>query len=398
MLTPILVVLAASNQAAQPQTSLPSRAVVFTVSKDGTATAASDKAEAQLTQALTDANVPVADVGSLFPTPPEPTTGARLMKEGLEAFDNLDTDVAGKKYQEALSYLEQNPAAADTKSLAEIHLFLGNIALQSGKSGKKKGAEEIARAAALDHSFELNPKYFGPDVKKEWEKTVKELDGKAKHKLTFSSTPAGAEVFFRNKRVGTTPMNDGISVAPGRHLVTMKRAGFDLGGVLVDVSADAEAKVTLKPVGAYGAQRTKMIEVLPGNFGGKQVPNAATGVAEAMKSRFLVVAEVDGKGDGRLEVWDVAQGNRLKDVTLVAGSYSSAAEQVKRFVSNPSPLAGGTDAPVASVEASSSDSEPLTKKWWFWAAVGGAVVVAAGVTTGVVVANQPQNTWSPILF
>ncbi len=309
VLTLMLVVLSAPAAGAAPaQTNLANRAAVFTVAKEGVgdvsvSQAAADKAQAQLAHALSEANVPVADVQALFPAPPVPTTASTLVKEGLEAFDNLDTDAAGKKFQEALTFLEQNPGAADTKTLAQLHLFLGTISLQGGKTGKKKAAEELTRAAVLDPSFDLDPKFFGPDVKKEFDKAVVDLDKKAKGELTFTSSPAGADVTFGTKMIGQTPITKPLAVVPGRHLVTFTHPGYEVGGLLVDVAAGgSDAKAELKPVAAYAVQKTKMNDVLPGNFGGKQVPNAAVGVADAMKSRFLVVAEVDTKGDGKLEV------------------------------------------------------------------------------------------------
>lgn len=403
----MLVVLAAPAGAAPAQTNLANRAAVFTVAKEGVgdvsiAQAAADKAQAQLGQALSEAQVPVADVPALFPTPAPPATATKLVKEGLEAFDNLDTDVAGKKFQEALTFLEQNPGAADTKTLTQLHLFLGTIALQGGKAGKKKAAEELTRAAVLDPSYDLDPKFFGPDVKKEFEKAVADLDKKPKAELTFNSVPGGAEVSFGTMKLGQTPITKPVAVVPGRHLVTFMHPGYEIAGVLVDVTTgESEAKAELKPVAAYAAQKSKMNDVLPGNFGGKQVPNAAVSVADAMKSRFLVVAEVDNSGSGKLEVWDAAKGNRLKDVSLTAGKYASAAEQVKKFIANPSPLdnsvssAGSGNDTVATVEADGA-SEPITKKWWFWTAIG--VVVVGGAAAGIAVAaSSNANTYNPAL-
>ncbi len=125
----MLAVLAApAAGAAQAQPNLPTRAAVFTVPKEavGDATAhaaAADKALSALTRALTDANVPTADVPALFPPTPTPNTAIKLFKEGLEAFDNLDTDAAAKKFQESMAFLEQNPGAADTKTLTERQIY-----------------------------------------------------------------------------------------------------------------------------------------------------------------------------------------------------------------------------------------------------------------------------------
>lgn len=393
MITALIAALLVAAPAPSP--SLQNRAAVFAVAKAGVgdAAAGADKAQAQLTQALSAENVSLADVKALFPESSQPANGTKLMNEGLEAFDNLDTEAASQKFREALHFYEQNPGAADSKTLAELHLFEGTIAMQSGKAGKKKAVEEITHAAILDPAIDLNPKYFGPDVKKEWERVVKELEARPKSTLSFSSNPAGADVFFRGKSLGLTPLTRAASVSLGQQLATFKRPGYETTGTLLDVTGDTEAKATLKPVPAYAAQKSKMNDVIPGNFGGKQVPNIAVNVAEAMQSRFLVVAEVDARGEGKLEVWDAANGNRMKDVSLVTGDYASAAKQVKTFMASPAPLSSSGTAASASVE--DTTSEPITKKWWFWTAVG-VVVVGGAVGAGVAIANA-RHPYNPAL-
>lgn len=388
----VAVFAAATSPAASTQTQLPARAAVFTIGKGAGAQA--DQAQLSLTRALAEAKVPLADVSTLFaPTGPA-NTSAQLLTEGLTALENLDTVAAGQKFQEALAFLERNPGLADTKTLTQLHLLLGTIALQSGKAGKKRGADEVMRAAVLDPNFVLDPKYFSPDIKKEWAKALKELEAKPKSQLTFDSAPQGAEVIFQGQSMGATPISAGTAVAAGQHLVNFRLPGYAPAGLLLAVSGETRAKGELSPVAGYAAQKTQMNEVLPGNFGGTQVPNAAISVAEAMKSRFLVVAEVDPTGNGQLEVWDAAKGNRLKDVRLVSGQFGSAAEQVKRFIDHPAPLEiSGGEGPVAT--ASASNDEPLTKKWWFWAAIG--VVVVGAAATGIAVAASNGNTLSPSL-
>ncbi len=87
-------------------------------------------------------------------------------------------------------------------------------------------------------------------------------------------------------------------------------------------------------------------------------------------------------------------------MSLTAGRYASAAEQVKTFIANPSPLdtkatAGSNSDAVATVEAD-SNNEPITKKWWFWTAIG--VVVVGGAAAGVAVAaSSNTNTFNAAL-
>lgn len=401
----LLVVLAApAKVSAPPAASLPNRVSLFVVAKE-TGESSAAKVERDLSRALDERSVAMTDLESLFPDEGPPNRGLALVKEGLEAIDNLDFDAASAKFNEALGFWTENPALGDAKELAAVHLHLANIALQSGgKPGQKLAQENVAKALVAFPALELDPKYFGPDMKKLLDKGLVDLNKGPKGALTITTTPAGAEVFFRGASLGVAPLAEAPMVPAGRHLVTAKRPGFKAAGAFVNVPKDG-AQVTLELVEAsgYGQARKTMGALVPANLG-KGVPRAARAVGETMKSRFLVVAEVAPGGDGQLEVWDVDTSARLKDVALPTdGNFGPAVDKVKAFLANPSPVAvASTSSPGVSSSAEPASGDSVLNKWWFWAAVGGVVVVGA-VATGVgVAASQPQPparpSFNPVLF
>lgn len=407
MLSLLLVVLAApAKGAAAPSPSLPNRASLFVVSKE-TAETSGAKVEVELRKALEERSVALTDLESLFPDELPPNTGATLMKEGVDAVDNLDFEAASAKFTEALTFWNQNPALADVKEIGNAHLHLANIALQTaGKPGQKTAAENIAKALVLLPTLELDPKYFGPDVKKLVDKGLVELNKAPKAALKISSMPLGAEVTFRGAVLGFTPLSESPSVPVGRHLVVAKRPGFKPSGAFVTVAKEGgEASIELAEVEGYGAARKTMNGLVPANLG-KGVPRESREIAETMKSRFLIVTEVGSGGDGQLEVWDVETKARLKDVALPTdGNFGPVVDKVKAFLANPSPvtMAKNTNADVtATAEPASGDS--VFTKWWFWTAVG--VVVVGGAATGIGIAasqSQPappaqQPGFNPVLF
>lgn len=406
MLSLLLVVLAApAKGAAAPSSSLPNRASLFVVSKE-TAETSGAKVEVELRKALEERSVALTDLESLFPDELPPNKGATLMKEGVDAVDNLDFEAASAKFTEALTFWNQNPALADVKEIGNAHLHLANIALQTaGKPGQKTAAENIGKALVLLPTLELDPKYFGPDVKKLVDKGLVELNKAPKAALKISSMPLGAEISFRGAVLGFTPLSESPSVPVGRHLVVAKRPGFKPSGAFVTVAKEGgEASIELSEAEGYGAARKTMNGLVPANLG-KGVPRESREIAETMKSRFLIVTEVGSGGDGQLEVWDVETKARLKDVALPTdGNFGPVVDKVKAFLANPSPVAVKSATPEVTASAEPASGDSVFSKWWFWTAVG--VVVVGGAATGIGIAasqSQPaapaqQPGFNPVLF
>ncbi|MCU0698128.1 MAG: PEGA domain-containing protein, partial [Myxococcaceae bacterium] len=341
---------------------------------------------------------------SLFPVDMPGNRAPALIKEGTDAVDNLDFDTASAKFTEALTFLDQNPAVADAKEASTLHLHLANIALQTGgKPGLKQAAEQVMKAVILNPQLELDPKYFGPDVKKLVDKALVDINKAPKAQLTIASLPLGAEVSFRGAVLGVTPLAEAPVVPVGRHLVTIKKPGFRPAGAFVSVTKDGgQISLELSEAEGYAKARKAMASLVPSNLG-KGIPKEAREVAETMKARFLIVAEVGAGGVGPLEVWDVETRSRLKDLELPNdGAYGPVVDKVKAFLANPSPVAVATKADPSVKDTAEPDSgDSVFSKWWFWAVVGGVVV--AGTATGIGVAAAqgappPRPAFNPVLF
>jgi hypothetical protein len=399
----LLVVLAAPGKGAAASSSLPNRASLFVVSREA-AEASGAVVEVELRKALEERSVALTDLESLFPDELPPNKGAALMKEGLDGVDNLDFEAASTRFTEALAFWNQNPALGDAREISNAHLHLANIALQTaGKPGQKTAADNIGKALISFPALELDPKYFGPDVKKLVDKGLVELNKAPKALLKITSMPLGAEVTFRGAVLGFTPLKESLTVPVGRHLVTVKRPGFRPAGAFVTVSKEgAEASLELSEAEGYGPAIKTMKGLVPANLG-KGVPRESKEIAEKMKSRFLIVTEVGSGGEGQLEVWDVETKARLKDVALPTdGNFGPVVDKVKAFLANPSPVAVAKSAnPEITATSEPASGDSVFSKWWFWTAVG--VVVVGGASAGIgVAASQsqpaaPARPYNPVL-
>jgi hypothetical protein len=398
-----LIVIALLVVALSAPAALPNRASLFIVPKETAETAAA-KVEIDLHKALDERSVSLTDLESLFPVELPGNRAPALIKEGTDAVDNLDYDTASAKFTEALSFLDQNPAVADAKEAALLHLHLANIALQTGgKPGQKQAAEQVLKAVTLNPQLELDPKYFGPDVKKVVDKALVDLNKTPKAQLTIASLPLGAEVSFQGAPLGVTPLAEAPVVPVGRHLVTVKKPGYRPAGAFVSVTKEGgQISLELTEAEGYAKARKAMASMVPANLG-KGVPREAREVAETMKSRFLIVAEVGAGGIGPLEVWDVETKSRLKDVELPNdGTYGPVVDKVKAFLANPSPVAvAKKDEGAVRGSAEPDTGDSVFSKWWFWTAVGGVVVAGAALGFGFAAAQNappPRPPFNPVLF
>lgn len=376
MLPLILLVLAAPKEEVTPSApQLPSKAAVFVSSPDESAGA---RVEAELNSALAQQSVPLVNVPALFPLPARDPAGDKLVKEARQAWDDLDYEAAGTKWNEALEYFAQHPEVATGKTLADAHFFVGALALlNGGKSQAKKAQEEFARALLHNPALTCDPDLYGAEVKKVFDKASAEVEKRETGALAIESSPAGAEATLRGKVLGRTPIADAPTLPIGRHLVLFSLPGYEPTGVYADLQPDgAVAHPTLKPAPGYAELRDAATTTLGKGLGAEgQVPPDARKLADVVKARFLVVS--DGAS---AEVWDVETGNRLTGLSLAEGELDGSATKIAGFIKNPAP------AVVAAADGASKPlfEGPVYKQWWFWTAVG--VVVVGGATAGGVAA------------
>jgi len=384
VLSLVLLVLAAPKGAAAPaKPLLPPKAAVFVSSADEASAA---KVETGLLEALEGNNVPVVDVTAEFPTPARDESGDKLAAAAKQAYDDLDYDGAAAKWTEVLEFYAKHPESGDSKALADAHFFIAVLAIQTGgKSQVKKAQEEFGRALVLAPDLTCDAGTYGNDVKKVFDKAQTEVTNRATSRLVIESSPPGAEILLRGKRMGTTPLSDGATVPVGRHFVLLSKAGYDSSGVFVDVGKEGgTAKGELKAAPGYEDVRDGATSAIGKGVGQKgPLPSNAKKLGEVVKARFLVMS--DGT---TAEVWDVESGNRLTGLSLSAEELSTTGKKIAGFIAKPGAAAVAAAEPGdGSSVTASGEGGPLYTKWWFWTAVG-VVAVGGATAAGVAAANN----------
>lgn len=348
--------------------------------------AAAAKVETELLQALEGNNVPVVDVTAEFPAPAKDDAGAKLAAAAKQAYDDLDYDGAAAKWTEVLEFFAKHPESGDSKALADAHFFIAVLAIQTGgKSQVKKAQEEFGRALLLAPDLTCDAQTYGNDVKKAFDKSLTEVTGRATAKLVIESSPAGAEIVLRGKRMGTTPLAEGATVPVGRHFVLLSKSGYGSTGVFVDVSKEGgSAKGTLQAAPGFEDVRDGATSAIGKGVGQKgALPSNARKLGEVVKARFLVVS--DGT---TAEVWDVESGNRLNGLSLSSEELSTTGKKIAGFIAKPGSAAVAAAEPGdGNSVTAAGEGGPIYTKWWFWTAVG-VVAVGGATAIGVAAANN----------
>lgn len=384
---PALALLALSASAEPAKTSSVPYVAVFVIPEDTVAEHVAGRIEVDLAQRLEKKGAPMVDLAAKYPQPKSPPDeGEKLLKEGKEAYDNLDMDAAIQKLTDGVLFFIKHPEIADPKKMAEVFVFLGAAELQNGV---KTAGKEFARAIVLDPDYKPDPKFFAADVQKAYAAARTEVEAKSKGIVLFESVPAGATLELNGKPQGQTPL-PARELKPGRYHVRASRPGYVTAAKFPEVAPgdELDVRLDLVPLPAYGSSVDLARRLAnTNNFNARVLPPQASQLGQELQARFIVlatVATVKGSNKVNAQVWDVETGDRLRELKFDADEFGSdnAAETIKRWIDRP------TAAIV--VEAKPNALYGVLRKPWVWAVVG-VVVVGAAVGVGVAAGQQPHR-------
>ena len=192
------------------------------------------------------------------------------------------------------------------------------------------------------------------------------IEGLLAHIALHGQVPA-ADVFVDGDRIGKTPLESTITVAPGTHKVEVRRAGYTPAERSITLQDGSRAEVTLDPAVDKNALRSE---------GGWLTLKA---------SETQSVLSVDGTEVG-VVTWSVPLPAGPHRIRLERGGFLSAERDVDV------PLGRTMTVPVAFEPTPETRvqyvSSAVTRRTWSWVTVGVGVAVAAG---GVVLAVTEQN-------
>lgn len=220
-----------------------------------------------------------------------------LAAEGQTAYDNLDTDKAKQKFDEALALYEQNMGEFDNMRPAARLALLSAGAVLVNDPTDKNGRAQIQRALLFDPNVQPDPRVYNSAMLAAFKDVRSKLNKAQKGSLAITTNPAYAELYVDGDFIGMTP--DKIDrIDGGPHLVRVVRDGFRATAEVVDVKPGRnETSVTLNLVAMPQQQQVmQMIEKAAGEVKNPTSPTASALAAKG-KGLFVVVCSVSVNGD-----------------------------------------------------------------------------------------------------
>jgi hypothetical protein len=297
-------------------------------------------------------------------------------------------------------------------------IFTTAVLLQSQidrERGKQDAADEaFKRILRLEPSFQLDPDYFAPSLRKRFDKLRSDLARSRKEALAVRSTPSGAEVFLDGRRMGQTPFS--AEVVAGTYQVIVNKDGTSSFAHAVVVKSDVTLHVDLKFEGAVQGHRVPCMA---------DVGNEGTRLANAVKLAAVIGA--DQAIVGRLErqttgpAWfaalmvDATTAQKVREGGLKverSGTPPDGLEDLADFIVTgqpsrkvlteppaaqtppPAPVAAVEPGPAPAVEIAQA-APPRTEKTWRTPA--GYVLAGAGALLGagaIYFAADSSSAWN----
>jgi hypothetical protein len=363
------------------------------------------------------------------------TTGHLLSQEevaqklGAEASQSADE--LQRQVDAAQTQFYQGDRAAAERAVPEIlpqaerlppgpqrwKIFTTAVLLQSQidrERGKQDTADDaFKRILRLEPSFQLDPDYFAPSIRKRFDKVRSELARSRKEALTVRSTPSGAEVFLDGKRMGQTPFS--AEVAAGTYQIILSKDGTSSFAHTALAKSDVTLHVDLKFEGAVQGHHLPCMA---------DVGNEGTRLANAVKLAAVIGA--DQVIVGRLErqatgpAWfaalmvDTATAQKVREGGLKverSGTPPDGLDDLADFIvtgqpsrkvlteppgalAPPAPVASAEPAPPPAVEVAQS-LPPRAEKTWKTPA--GYVLAGAGALLGagaIYFAADSSSAWN----
>jgi hypothetical protein len=111
------------------------------------------------------------------------------------------------------------PGADHWKLEAASHLLVAQVTRGLGRQADSD--EELRRVLRIEPEYKMDPDYFSPSTRRNFDKLRAEIAAEKRFELTIRSGAPGAEVFIDGRRSGTTPTT--LSLPSGSYDVSLSK-------------------------------------------------------------------------------------------------------------------------------------------------------------------------------
>ncbi len=326
--------------------------------------------EFQRAYALVPAPVVIYNVGLVYAAMNRPVDAARALDKALQTRDALKPEIAARATQVLKEQSDKIGQVSLTANVKDGSVEVDNVEVAKlplpGPLDVAAGPHVIgviSRGYAPGRKEVLVPAKAKADVAID----VVPIEGLLGHIEVRSHVPA-ADVFVDDGRVGKTPLESSITVAPGAHTVEVRRAGYTPATRTVTLQDGANSELALDPT----------ID--------KSLLSREGGYLAIETSEDQAIVTADGEELGLLK----------GPIQLPAGPHRIHVER-GGFI----PTERDVDVPAAGTQSVKIVFEPTpdtraqyvssatSRRTWSWVTIGlGAVLGAGGVVLGVVEGGQ----------
>lgn len=278
--------------AAQPESGGPPRVAVLVVGLDSTAQDESVRLETLTYDVLSRfpgfelvRMVDAIDPASARERVEQELGASQAMKDGLKAYNDLDTQKAQQLFEQAMQGYGRSNLSAHFKDY--IQAWVMKVASRVANGESRAAQRELERLLALDPRAELSNNYFPPDMIAYGEKVRRSPAGGRTSNLEIRTAPVAAEITVDGVPRGRAPIS--LTELPAtEHFITAMAPGYSL---LQVKASDGVVALTLRPAELQSSYTAALRGVL-GNPKGKErdLAAAALGRAVGVSQVVLVIA------------------------------------------------------------------------------------------------------------
>lgn len=235
-------------------------------------------------------------------------------QEGKKAFEDLNPDLALRKFQESLNKYEQSSAYVwDLREAGMAWIYIGvNYLL----SGNHKEAEDAFRRGLLwVPDISIKSVTTEKDNVQVFEKIKEQvISTRAAGQMDVHSQPAAA-VFINGKFHGATPLK--ISLSPGRYLISLRREGYRAWGEPLDITASGSRVFKkMEPIETYTNWQQMGNLAVQNVDPSNEYPTAVAAFGALVQSRLILMAKARWLEEGKsvaiqAVVYDTVQKKQL---------------------------------------------------------------------------------------
>lgn len=343
---------------------------------------------------------------------------ARSLKEGKQAYLNLDMDTARIKLEETRKLLILNLHKLENNdALLQSHLYLGMVYVATYHPDL--AIEEFRKVAFLDPDLELSTKQYSPDIVSAFQNAKQAVDRETQASLLFESAPDKAKLFINGKLFGETPVN--LTLPVGEYFFRLTKTGYrdwyqvmkvDEGfekvrkNLAESLSEEEESAELFRTVSRDYPATPRLVErlteqsialqadvLLLGEIRQGKESSIQAQWFDARTQQFSPAVAIKGRGDvttltKRLPLLARSLLEQISDNGYVLADKSlnpkvTQGPQSNKDTSSTGTVLSGPQAGEAAGEAylkaTQEQRRPWYKKWWIWGILAGAGAAAAGV-------------------